>query len=111
MYDSFIGRGGPRVPRARCARAAADVVGLPVVTPCATEVFEQAAAVRAASPVSVIVMGNIHADLFAEDILRQGLADIVVHGEAEDTIVDIDRAVVEKTDLAADPRDQLPARR
>jgi radical SAM superfamily enzyme YgiQ (UPF0313 family) len=99
VYDSFIGRGGPEGAANEVRRLQPDVVGLPVVTPCATEVFQQAAAVRAASPSSVIVMGNIHADLFAEDILRQGIADIVVHGEAEDTIVDVDRAVVDKTDL------------
>lgn len=103
VYDSFIGRGGPAGAAREAQRVRADVVGLPVVTPCATEVFEQAAAVRAASPDSVIVMGNIHADLFAEDILKKGIADIVVHGEAEDTIVDIDRAVVDKTDLGAVP--------
>src|SRR5262245_965598 len=103
VYDSFIGRGGPAGAAHEVRRRQPDVVGLPVVTPCATEVFEQAAAVRAASPESTIVMGNIHADLFAENILRQGIADIVVHGEAEDTIVDVDRAVVDKTDFASIP--------
>src|SRR5690606_11104423 len=58
VYDSFIGRGGPDGAAAEVRRLRPDVVGLPVVTPCATEVFEQAAAVRAASPDSVIVMGN-----------------------------------------------------
>jgi anaerobic magnesium-protoporphyrin IX monomethyl ester cyclase len=100
VYDAFIGRGGPDGVKQEAAKRRPDVIGLPVVTPCATEVFQQAQAARAASPNSVIVMGNIHADLFAEDILKQGLADIVVHGEAEDTIVDVDRAVVEKTDFA-----------
>jgi anaerobic magnesium-protoporphyrin IX monomethyl ester cyclase len=100
VYDSFIGRGGPEGAAREARTRRPDVVGLPVVTPCAREVFQQAAAVRSASPDSVIVMGNIHADLFAEDILKQGIADIVVHGEAEDTIVDVDRAVVDKTDYA-----------
>ncbi|MDX2167126.1 MAG: radical SAM protein [Deltaproteobacteria bacterium] len=100
VYDAFIGRGGPEGAARAARQQRPDVIGLPVVTPCATEVFQQARAIRAASPDSVIVMGNIHADLFAEDILREGLADIVVHGEAEDTIVDIDRAVVDKTDYA-----------
>lgn len=100
VYDAFIGRGGPEGAAQAVRQRRPDVVGLPVVTPCATEVYRQAAAVRAASPESTIVMGNIHADLFAEDILKQGIADVVVHGEAEDTIVDVDRAIVEKTDLA-----------
>lgn len=100
VYDSFIGRGGPEGAAREAKRLRPDVVGLPVVTPCATEVYAQAAAVREAHPDAVIVMGNIHADLFAEDILRRGIADIVVHGEAEDTIVEVDRAIVEKTDLS-----------
>jgi len=99
VYDSFIGRGGAAGAASEVRRLRPDIVGLPVVTPCADDVFEQAAAVRAASPDSVIVMGNIHADLFADDILRKRIADIVVHGEAEDTIVDVDRAIVDKTDL------------
>jgi anaerobic magnesium-protoporphyrin IX monomethyl ester cyclase len=103
VYDSFIGRGGPDGAAREVRSRRPDVVGLPVVTPYASEVFVQAAAVRAASPSSTIVMGNIHADLFAEDILKQGIADIIVHGEAEDTIVDIDRAVVDKTDLESIP--------
>lgn len=101
VYDAFIGRNGPEGVAAEARRRRPQVIGLPVVTPCAKEVFVQAAAARAASPDSVIVMGNIHADLFAEDILKQGLADIVVHGEAEDTVVDIDRAIAGKTDLSA----------
>lgn len=100
VYDSFIGRGGPEGAAREAKRLRPEVVGLPVVTPCATEVYAQAAAVREAHPDAVIVMGNIHADLFAEDILRRGIADIVVHGEAEDTIVEVDRAIVEKTDLS-----------
>jgi radical SAM superfamily enzyme YgiQ (UPF0313 family) len=103
VYDAFIGRGGPNGVAEEARRRQADVIGLPVVTPCATEVFKQAAAARATSPRSVIVMGNIHADLFAEDILRKGVADVIVHGEAEDTIVDIDRAVCDKTDFAQIP--------
>jgi anaerobic magnesium-protoporphyrin IX monomethyl ester cyclase len=103
VYDSFIGRGGPEGAAREVRGRKPDVVGLPVVTPYAPEVFEQAAAVRAASPGSIIIMGNIHADLFAEDILKKGIADIVVHGEAENTVVDIDRAVVDKTDFASIP--------
>src|SRR5512140_2441920 len=61
VYDAFIGRGGPQGAADEVRKRRPDVIGLPVVTPCATEVFRQAAAVRAASPESVIVMGNIHA--------------------------------------------------
>src|SRR5262245_44841441 len=63
VYDAFIGRGGPEGAAREARWRKPDVIGLPVVTPCATEVFAQAAAVRAASPGSTIVMGNIHADL------------------------------------------------
>ena len=103
VYDAFIGKNGARGAALEARRLQPHVIGLPVVTPAASEVFAQARAVRAASPRSLIVMGNIHADLFAEDILREGLADVVVHGEGEDTIVDLDRAAVDKTDLALIP--------
>ena len=49
--------------------------------------------VRATLPEARVVMGNIHANLFYESILKRGDADIVVHGEGEETIVELVEAL------------------
>ena len=66
-----------------------DVVGLSVVTALMPGTERIARRVRAVLPEAQIVMGNIHADVFHRQLLLSGLADIVVHGEGEETIVDL----------------------
>ncbi|MFH1508531.1 MAG: radical SAM protein, partial [Candidatus Omnitrophota bacterium] len=45
------------------------------------------------------VLGNIHATIFAEDILKKESVDVVVHGEGEFTMLELVRAVIENRDL------------
>ena len=70
-----------------------DVVGFSVVTPMAQGVFDLAKQLREFDPNITIVMGNIHADLFADRILNKGIADYVVHGEGEVTTPELIRAI------------------
>lgn len=66
-----------------------DVVGLSVVTQVMPDVERVVREVRAVSPSTRVVLGNLHASLYAEPLLRAGLADVVVHGEGDLTIVDV----------------------
>jgi anaerobic magnesium-protoporphyrin IX monomethyl ester cyclase len=66
-------------------------VGISVVTGTVGGASRAATIVRETDPSIHIVMGNIHADLFAEQFLRQGLADFVVHEEGEVTLVELCR--------------------
>ncbi|MDD4894839.1 MAG: radical SAM protein, partial [Candidatus Omnitrophica bacterium] len=46
-----------------------------------------------------IVLGNIHASLFADELLKQGIADIVVRGEGELTMLELVSCLREGKDL------------
>jgi len=96
----------PETTEALAARVAAerpDVVGLSVLTPVAQVAERLVLHIRQHSPKTRIVWGNIHARVFAEDILRANLADAIVHQEGEETLVDY----VARLEAGVDPTDVL----
>lgn len=70
----------------RLVRLKPDVACIGVLTPSAPYVEQLIRAIRQSLPEVTIVLGNVHASVFAEDYVDQGLADYVVHGEAEHII-------------------------
>lgn len=66
-----------------------DMVGITTLTPSAPVVAKMCRIIRENSPQTKIVLGGLHASLFYEDFLSNDLADVVVHGEGEDTIIEI----------------------
>ena len=60
-----------------------DVVGLSCLTPVMNNVSMLVRSIKELSDDISIVLGNIHPTLFTEEVLRAGLADIVVRGEGE----------------------------
>lgn len=83
----------------RTARYRPDLVGMTVLTPSAHVCARLSAMIRARLPEVRVVWGAIHADVFARDIVRDGEADMVVHQDGEQTIVELVEA------LARDPGD------
>lgn len=69
------------------------ILGISVLTTSAEVVYAISDSVRAAMPHIKIVMGNIHASLFADEILSGNYADFIVHGEGELTMRDLARAL------------------
>ena len=69
-----------------------DVVGFTVMTPSAPVVRTISAMLRAALPGLRIVLGGVHADVFAAELVASGEADVVVHGEGEHAIVELVQA-------------------
>ncbi len=63
-----------------------DMVGITTLTPSATVVEQMCKIIRENSKDSKIVLGGLHASLFDKDYLIPDLADVVVHGEGEETI-------------------------
>lgn len=70
-------------------RYAPDIIGMSVLTPSADVVYEISKNIRIAFPDMKIVMGNMHASLFAEEILLQNYADYIVHREGEMTMAEL----------------------
>lgn len=79
------------------------IFGMGCLTQSAPHVFELSRAVKEAFPRLPRILGNLHADYFAEDVLTAGHADAVVHGEGEYTFLDLVRAVEKGDDFAAIP--------
>ncbi len=77
----------------RIERFGADIVGISLLTASATRTRRLCTELRRRSPGTRIVVGNIHASVFGDRILREGWADVVVHGEGEPIIAPLVRAL------------------
>jgi radical SAM superfamily enzyme YgiQ (UPF0313 family) len=70
-----------------------DVVGITCLTPGALVTYKIAKKIKEYNPQILIVLGNLHASVFAESILKERIADVVVHGEGEHTMLEIVKAL------------------
>lgn len=70
-----------------------DVIGISVLTPSAEIVYEIARNIRTEYPQIKLVMGNMHASLFADEILSNNYADFIVHREGELTMLALIRTL------------------
>lgn len=80
-----------------------DVVGLTCVTPTANRTYEICTEIGERFPETERVLGNLHSTVFHESILRDNIADIVVHGEGEETMVDLVNALADERNLKSVP--------
>lgn len=80
-----------------------DVVGFNLLTASASRTKRICLQIRQSLPAAKIVLGNIHASIFHERILREGWADAIVHGEGEPLIEKIVDAFGGSGDLAEIP--------
>jgi len=76
-----------------------DIVGISCLTPSAPTVFSIAESIKKYNRSTLVVLGNIHASVFSEDILRNKYVDVVVHGEGEYSMLELVKAVGENRDL------------
>jgi len=70
-----------------------DVVGISCLTPAYPSVQKIAEEIKKYDKSIKIVLGNLHATLFADDILKNRVADFVVHGEGEYTTLNLVKAL------------------
>jgi anaerobic magnesium-protoporphyrin IX monomethyl ester cyclase len=66
-----------------------DVLGMGVLTPSADVASVIADSVKSALPDCKLVAGNIHADVLYQDTLERTAFDFVVHGEGEETFIEL----------------------
>jgi len=81
------------------AASQADMVGISCFTFERVNALRTAAVARHALPAATVVMGGPHASCFPEQILDRGVVDIVVLGEAEETIVALATCLARNGDL------------
>ena len=63
-----------------------DIVGISTLTALQSETKILIKLIKHRSPAVKIILGNIHASYFGEQCLKECGADIIVHGEGEETI-------------------------
>jgi len=76
-----------------------DMVGFSCLTSSAGRAIILAQKIKQLNPKILIVWGNMHPTIFAEELLSQKLADVIIRGEGEKTISELISAVENKTDL------------
>lgn len=76
-----------------------DLVGITCITPSAPYVYELAKAIKEVDRNTRVIIGNTHASFFAVEILKQQIADVIVHNEGEYTMLDLVKAIGDGTDL------------
>jgi radical SAM superfamily enzyme YgiQ (UPF0313 family) len=76
-----------------------DVVGISCLTPSALEVYMIAKKIKEQSPDTIIVLGNVHASYFAETILKEKIADVIVHYEGEYTLLELVIAIEKNKEI------------
>lgn len=75
-----------------------DVVGFSCLTSVITNVRMLIKEIRKFSDVNV-VLGNIHPTIFAEELLKEKTADIIIRGEGEITTLELIKSIQKKSSL------------
>lgn len=73
------------------------IIGISCLTAAMDNVCALSEKIRMSLKDTKVVLGNIHASIFADDLLKQGIGDIVVRGEGEYSMLEA-VAAVEKGD-------------
>ncbi|MFH1397319.1 MAG: radical SAM protein [Candidatus Omnitrophota bacterium] len=76
-----------------------EVIGFSTLTPVFNDVKRLVKGVRQVDEGIKVVMGNIHATCFPEEILREGIADIIIKGEGEITLLELCQRLARSADL------------
>lgn len=69
------------------------VIGFSALTPVIPDIRRIVRGIREARVNAKIILGNIHSSCFPEEVLKEGIADIVVRGEGEMAMLDICQAI------------------
>jgi anaerobic magnesium-protoporphyrin IX monomethyl ester cyclase len=101
IFDDFALRGGEDAILAAIEGFQPQAVGVSVLTPVAPAVYGLLGRVRSRWPEIRLFAGNIHADIFPEEALEH--VDAVVHGEGEQTSVDLMAAWADQKSPAGIP--------
>jgi len=77
-----------------------DIVGISCMTPSAPIVFSLAKDIKEYNENIKIVLGNVHATIFAEEIISNEAVDVIVHGEGEYTMLELVQALSQNKNLS-----------
>jgi anaerobic magnesium-protoporphyrin IX monomethyl ester cyclase len=99
ILDAYVNKFSIDETVAEIVKVKPDVLGVSVLTTSAHITEEIVTQIRNLLPGILIVMGNLHASMFAEELLTKKHADIIVHQEGEYTMLEVVNAIKNKTSL------------
>jgi anaerobic magnesium-protoporphyrin IX monomethyl ester cyclase len=76
-------------------------VGISAATAVLTHAHDLARRTKHADPGTMTILGGVHATLFPGEVLREGVVDVAVHGEGEQTAVELLAAAARSAPLYA----------
>jgi radical SAM superfamily enzyme YgiQ (UPF0313 family) len=99
IIDSFTENLNHKETVKKIKKFKSDIVGISCLTPSVESSFSIAREIKKNNKDVKVVFGNLHASLFAEDILKKNIADIIVHGEGEYTFLEVVKTLEKKGNL------------
>jgi radical SAM superfamily enzyme YgiQ (UPF0313 family) len=76
-----------------------DIVGFSCLSPSLSNIKRLSGLIKGINPDIKIILGNLHATVFSEEMLSEGVGDIVVRGEGEYTLTETVSAILRGRDL------------
>ncbi len=89
VIDAYAERSTVADVQRRIVDIAPDVVGITTFTSNGGIVLQLGQWLKKNLPDALVVLGNIHASVFAAEYIRNGAADVVVHGEGEEVFLQV----------------------
>ncbi|MCZ7584389.1 MAG: cobalamin-dependent protein [Deltaproteobacteria bacterium] len=103
MIDDFVENRGDEGLLQFIGAYEPDVIGIPVLTPVAQGIEQFCSRLRRERPGAKIVFGNLHASVFAEEMVERGICDVVVHGEGEERFPSVVDGLTSESDFSSLP--------
>ena len=96
IFDQFALKTGDNALFRHIDNFRPEVIGFASLTTVLPDIKRIVNVIRRIYARITVVMGHIHATCFPEEVLRDGLADIIVRGEGEYTMLEICRLIRER---------------
>lgn len=77
-----------------------EVIGITCLTAAGPATYKLGQLIKKKYPQIKVILGNVHASVFSTTFLKNRVADIVVHGEGEYTMLDLLKAFEKNDDLS-----------
>ena len=89
VIDAYVEKISLDELQERIKRADPDIIGITVFTSNGNQVYDLGKWIKKTLPQKFVVLGNVHAAVYAEQYLREGCCDAVIHGEGEYVFLDL----------------------
>jgi len=103
VIDNFVHNISNKEILLKISKLKPAVIGISALTPSFSNIKQLLKEIRNQFPEIVLILGNIHAEYCAKEILSEKTADIIVNGEGEYTFKDIIATIEKEEDLSKIP--------